>query len=185
MAGGYNMFEKSSGRESSNQIKCAKCGKPFSPKQSWQKICYQCFSASKQSFSSSNPQIPDELLLKNYHDANGILLKEVFISIPERLASLFASDMPPLATKQLRDFHLTISRARNTAILKGINTVKQDLYKCQRDITYQLKREVIPKSFSQFMEHHLTLSEKDEKSLDGFCQHLESIIAYFPKEKGG
>lgn len=157
---------------------CEKCGKEFEPKQPHFRICPNCFKPT-----SNDQAVLSNLLLKSYYDQQGNLLKEVFIGIPEKLAILFAKDN--LATKQLRDFFQVILRARNKALLQGINIAKPMIYECQRNATYQLKRRVIPVSFKKFLEHHLPLAELDEKSLDGFCQHMESIVAYFPKEKGG
>lgn len=157
---------------------CEKCGKEFEPRQPHFRICPNCFKPT-----SNNQAIQSNLLLKSYYDQQGNLLKEVFIGIPEKLAILFSKDN--LATKQLRDFFQVILKARNKALLQGINIAKPMIYECQRNATYQLKRGVIPVSFKKFLEHHLALAEVDEKSLDGFCQHMESIVAYFPKEKGG
>jgi len=157
--------------------KCEKCGKEFEAHKPHFKICPDCYARQKKTSLSS------ELLLKSYYDEKSNLLKEIFIGIPESLADFFYRD--GLATKQLRDFHLVILRARNKALLQGINAARPILWECQRNAAYQLKRGVIPQSFTQFLEHHLTLAEKDEKMLDGFCQHLQSILAYFPKEKGG
>ena len=157
--------------------KCEKCGKEFEARQPHFKICPDCY------FSRRKTGLSPELLLKSYYDEEGNLLKEVFIGVPQNLAEIFSKD--DLSTKQLRDFHLLILRARNKAFLQGIDVAKPILWECWRNASYQLKRGVIPQSFAQFLEHHLDLAEKDEKMLDGFCQHLQSILAYFPKEKGG
>lgn len=158
--------------------KCEKCGKEFEARQPHFKYCSNCFSPQKHEVNLSTA-----LLLKDYHDSKGNLLREVFIETPEKLAIIFAKDN--MATKQLRDFFQKILKARNKALLQGMDKAKPILYECRRDTVYQLKRGVIPSSFNSFLEHHLSLAEKDEKSLDGFCQHFESIVAYFPKEKGG
>lgn len=159
------------------QKKCQKCGRIFEAKQEFFKECPECYKPSKQKeqiFSS-------ELLLENYYDSNGNILKEVIIGKPEKIANIFARDK--LTVNQLRDFHSIISNARNKAILKDINHARQILWECQKNIDYQLKRGVIPASFAQFMKHHLSIGEKDEKSLEGFYQHLDSIVCYFPKTK--
>lgn len=157
--------------------RCEKCGREFEARRPDFKICPRCHSSQKRS------DVPSELLLKYYYDEDENFLREVFLSIPEDLAKIFAKD--GLAAKQLRDFYQVILRARNKALLQGISVARPILFECQRNAAYQLKRGVIPQSFNHFLKHHLALAEKDEKSLDGFCQHLESIVAYFPKEKGG
>ena len=161
------------------QNQCENCGKPFYASQAHFRLCPACFSKSKK---KRFIQI-DELLLKSYYDKDNNLLKEIFIGIPEELARLFSQDR--MAAKQIRDFYQKIAKARNKALLFGINVVKPILYECQRDAAYQLKRDVIPQSFNDFLVHHLQIAEKNEKMLDGFCQHFESILAYYPKEKKG
>jgi hypothetical protein len=46
-----------------------------------------------------------------------------------------------------------------------------------------LKREKIPGTFAQFVRHHVALAEKDEKSIEGFFQHIDSVVCYFPKQR--
>ncbi|HPD61185.1 MAG TPA: type III-A CRISPR-associated protein Csm2 [Thermodesulfobacteriota bacterium] len=157
--------------------KCEQCGKAFEASQPYHKTCPECFTSRKSS------EVPAEFLLETYFDEKGNFLREVFIGLPEILAKRFAGS--GLSTKQLRDFHLLITRARNKAFLQEINVAKPILWECERNVFYQLKRNAIPPNFARFLEHHLRLAEKNQNMLDGFCQHLESIIAYFPKEKGG
>ncbi len=160
--------------------KCENCGREFEAIQPHFKVCPDCFSFHKPRRSDIS-----ELLLKAYYNEENNLLKEVFIGVPEELARIFAYSKPPLATKQLRDFHLVILRARNKALIQGIDIARSILWECRRNVAYHLKRGIIPRSFKDFLEHHLALAEGNERMLDGFCQHLESIVAYFPKEKGG
>lgn len=178
MSRGYDMFDKVERRPNLSSRKCEICGKAFIPKQVHHKTCYHCFSSSGIKIITAC--LPAELLLTTYYKGDS-LLKEIFIDIPKKLSNIFVNSRPPLASKQLRDFYQAIYRARNTALLKGIEVARPLLYACQRDVEYQLKRDVIPESFCQFMKHHLKIAEKDEKTLSGFCEHLQSIIAYFPK----
>lgn len=158
--------------------RCEKCGTEFEALQSFHKYCRKCFSPK-----SDRTDISQDLFLKDYYDQKGNLLKDVFVGVPERLSIIFAKDN--LANKQLRDFFQKILRARNKALIKGIDAVRPVLFACKRDAVYQLKRRVISQNFCKFLEHHLSLAEKDERMLDGFCQHFESVIAYYPKDKGG
>lgn len=161
--------------------KCEKCGKDFEATMSYYKVCNNCHMPQDKSVPESSI---NNLLLQSYHDASGNLIKEIFIDTPSQLAKIFANDKPNLASKQLREFYNIILRARNKSILKGVNVIMPILWECQRDAEYQLKRNVIPRSFYKFLEHHIRIAGKDEKTLDGFCQHIQSIIAYYPKEKG-
>lgn len=159
--------------------KCESCGRLFEAKEDFHRKCPECFSGQKPKTYS----LPPELLLKSYYDSGGNLLKEVFIGVPEKLAKIFADE--GLRAKQLRDFHSLVSKARSKSVLKGIASAKHLLYECQKHSAYQLEREKIPECFQNFLTHHISIAEKDEKTIEGFYQHLDSIVCYFPKEKGG
>jgi len=155
--------------------KCEKCGKEFEAYQENFRFCPACFSPRKKSTLSP------ELLIQNYYDKKGNPLKEIYIGIPEELANIFERD--GLGTKQLRDFHQRILKARNKAVLKGIEAARQELYECVAHCKYQLQREKIPETFAQFIKHHLSMAERDEKSLEGFYHHFDSVVCYFPRKK--
>jgi len=160
------------------QKRCEMCGKMFEAKQEHFKICFECYRKT-QSKSKEKTSLPQDLLLKTYFDENGNLLKDIFIELPAKIAELLSRD--GLKIKQLRDFYSIISGARTKALLKGIEIARPLLWQCVSKLEYQLKREIIPQSFADFMKHHIELAQKDEKSLDAFYQHLDSIVCYFPK----
>ncbi len=155
--------------------RCERCGREFEPREPHHRFCPNCLSSPQREV----PNITG-LLLKAYYDQKGHILKDIYIDCPQKLATIFFNSRPPLAIKQLRDVHRKILKAKTKALLKGIDSARSILYECQRDLEYQLKRNVIPESFVQFMKHHLALAEKDEKSLEGFFKHLDSMVCYFP-----
>ncbi len=154
---------------------CEKCGKEFEANQPHFKFCPDCFSKSQFEI------LPSEFLLNSYFDKEGNFLKEVYIDLPQKIANIFFKNK--LAIKQLRDVHRKILKAKTKAMIKGIQFARNILYECQRDLEYQLKRNIVPECFVKFMKHHLIIAEKDEKSLEGFFQHLDSIVCYFPIKK--
>jgi CRISPR/Cas system CSM-associated protein Csm2 small subunit len=155
--------------------RCERCGREFEPKEPQFRFCSNCFSKTRSETSDLS-----NLLLNAYYNPGGHPVKEVYIDVPQKLANLFFNSKPQLAIKQLRDVHRKILKAKTKALLHGIDPARSVLYECQRDLEYQFKRNIIPECFIQFMKHHLTLAEKDEKSLEGFFQHLDSIVCYFP-----
>ncbi len=161
------------------QKKCEICGKMFEAKQEYFKTCFECHS-KEQSKSKEKTSLTQDLLLKIYFDEKGNLLKDIFIGVPVKIAELFNKN--GLKIKQLRDFYSIISGARTKALLKGIEIARPLLWQCVSKLEYQLKREIIPQSFVDFMKYHVELAQKDEKSLDAFYQHLDSIVCYFPKQ---
>lgn len=158
--------------------RCEKCGNEFEAREQHHRFCRNCIPSPQ----GETPNLSG-LLLKGYYEQDGNTHKEVYIDVPQKLANVFFNSRPTLAIKQLRDVHRKISRAKIKALLKGIDTARSFLYECQNDLEYQLKRNVVPESFIQFMKHHLSLAEKDEKSLEGFFKHLDSIVCYYPVKK--
>lgn len=167
--------------------KCQTCGNEFEARETFHKYCPRCLSSARGAGGGFvAPERPaggniQDHLIQEYYDQAGNLKKDIFIGTPQKLADIFAGDR--LGTKQLRDVHGVIAKARRKAALKGIAVTRPILYKCQSDIEYQLKRGVVPPSFVDFMKHHLAIAEKDEKSLEAFFQHLDSIVCYFPINK--
>lgn len=155
--------------------KCKECGKgPAFELWHQFEVCHQC-SRSLKNFEKN--------LLQSYYDRNGNLIKEVYLETPEEIAKVFAKSK--LATKQLRDFFTKIRSALNTGYFKGMDKANPLLWKCSPDLEYQLGREIIPPSFYKFMKHHLSLAENNLNNLKGFFEHLQSVLAFFTKEKGG
>ena len=163
---------------------CQTCGNDFEAKEAFHKYCPRCIPPANSARSRAATAKPkrnniNDMLIKEYYDQEGNLKKEIFLGTPQKIADIFVIDK--LKTKQLRDFHSVISKARKKATLKGIEAVRATLYKCQADTAYQFTRGFVPSSFVQFMEHHLAIAEKDEKSLEAYFQHFDSIVCYFPK----
>lgn len=140
----------------------------------------ECFNCAKQVRQATLDQ---NLLLQSYFDEAGNLLKEVFIDVPQKIAVDFYNQ--GLKIKQLRDFHSRIAFANKKSLLKGIDAARSLLWECRTHLEYQLKRNVIPESFAEFVRNHIELAEKNEKNLEGFYEHLNSIVCFFPKERGG
>lgn len=159
---------------------CKICGKNFEPKQEHFEICFNCYKTQPKREDIKNQLVSSNLLLNSYFDSNGNIVREVFIDVPKQISLIFNKDN--LKIKQLRDFYQIISKARKVAMMKGIDDARQILWQCKTQLEYQKKRGVIPQSFFHFMEHNLNLAEKDEKHLDAFYHHLDSIVCYFPKE---
>jgi hypothetical protein len=155
--------------------RCEKCGREFETQQPHFRLCSSCFQPVQTEFNLSA-----ELLLQSYYDIKGNLLKGVYINTPQKIASILFNSRPSLGLKQLRDFHQRVLKAKTKAMLKGIEAARFILYECQADLEYQLKRGIVPESFGTFMKHHLVLAEKDERSLEGFFKHLDSVVCYFP-----
>ncbi|OQX79253.1 MAG: type III-A CRISPR-associated protein Csm2 [Candidatus Omnitrophica bacterium 4484_70.1] len=153
---------------------CKICGRKFEAKQEHFDICYECYTKQKQKQDKISALFIDE-----YFDAEGRLKKEIFIDIPEKIAHLLSQD--GLKINQLREFYQIISKAYREGIRKGLKEVLPILWKCKPQLEYQRKRDIVPQSFVDFMNHHLNLAQKDIKHLEAFFQHFDAVVCYFPK----
>jgi CRISPR/Cas system CSM-associated protein Csm2 small subunit len=170
--------------------KCEKCGAQFEAREERHRTCPKCHrewmnagggggSATAPRFAPAPAQkMPSELLLKQYYDGEGNVLKEVFIGPPQKIATMLEAG--GLSVVQLRNFFAMIGRAKNTAMLKGFKVSLKTLYQCNSQIEYQLKRDKIKSDFADFMRHHLELAQQSKENLEGFYDHLDSIVSYFP-----
>ena len=158
--------------------KCEKCGKTFEAKDPSFRTCYACHQVGQSTQSISNTSIKP-LLLDSYYDVNKQYKKEVFIDIPKRIAELFYEQ---IKVNQLRDFHQKILIIRNTAMRKGFEYAKTLLWKLPAEAEYQRKRTYVSQNFVEFINHHVRLAEQNESNLEGFFQHMDCIVSFFPKQ---
>jgi hypothetical protein len=160
---------------------CEKCKKPFEAKKDYYRTCFKCSQASQGNVIYLDNI--NALLLKSYHDADGDLLREVFIGPPQKLADVFNQGKPRLSTKQLGEYFMKVQRAYKQAINdRDMGIARSMLWDIQPDLENQLKRGIIPVSFATFIKHHLALAEKSVNDLEGFYKHIYSIIRYYPKQ---
>src|SRR4030042_1629875 len=118
--------------------RCERCGREFEPREPHFRFCPNWFSSPQSEASNITG-----FLLKTYYDQKGHILKDIYIDCPQKLANIFFNSRPPLAIKQLRDVHRKILKAKTKALLKGIDPARSILYECQRDLEYQLKKNII------------------------------------------
>lgn len=127
-------------------------------------------------------RLPEGYLANGYFDGKGNILPQVVVDWPRAIASRLAD--AGLQTTQLRKF---FSEARliegqlcagaDFAALQG-RILKLDAY-----AEDALKKRNVPPLFKQFIQQNLRWASRDAKSfLEGFIDHFESIVAYFPKK---
>jgi len=165
--------------------RCEECGNEFEPRQPHHRLCSDCVRRRLPERSSSDQRRETrhlrDFLLDSYYDEKGNPVKELFIDYAQELARLF--DRDKLSRKQLRNFFGIVTRAKNIALLKGLGEARPVLYECQATVESQLNRDAIPRSFAEFMKHHLELASRSERDLEGFQKHLNCILCYFPIRK--
>lgn len=171
------------------KIKCPQCGEMFIKEKPHFKVCKKCNFKNKDSLSnnSENSEI-SYLLLKEYYDEEGNIKKEIFIGIPQKIAKIFEQEIIPntrkhLSNKQVRMFHSDIARIRGLLLRKKFSELRQHLMESLIKMEYQLKRDLVTKSFSEFYRHHINIALTSEKEFEGFYHHFDSVVSYFNPER--
>lgn len=146
---------------------CEICGSTIEPKYS---MCRKC---------KESEWYPPVLLLKDTFYQNNRLRKEVYQTIPELSAKLFAQGN--MGMNKLRAFFCMIRNAYDTLILNrdlSIDDVRPQLWALQRAVEDRTRRGVTPESFRQFVRWYVRIAEKRREELYGFMELFRSVIAY-------
>jgi CRISPR/Cas system CSM-associated protein Csm2 small subunit len=129
--------------------------------------------------------LPAGYLANGYFDEKGNILPAVVIDWPKEIAQKLDNSHPGMNTAQLRKFfgevrriEVQINWGKSFDSLKG-RIIKLDNYAAEAQ-----QKGKVPLLFRQFIECNLKWAVKDQKSyLDGFVQHFEGVVAYFPKRQ--
>ena len=127
-------------------------------------------------------RLPEGYLANGYFDTSGNIMPQVVVDWPRAIASSLAG--AGLQTAQLRKFfgearHIEgqLHAGADFAALQG-RILKLDGYAADA-----VKKGNAPPLFKQFIQQNLRWASRDEKSfLQGFIEHFESVVGYFPKK---
>ncbi len=166
---------------------CEKCGKKFEAKQTFHKLCPNCYRGgtpqNKAGVGPAPKTVPAECTFATFYGENGNLKREIFIESAEKMTSI------------LEDASMTMSQTRNlfhmlksaSIVLKAdpkadFGATRQTFYEFVRQVDYQHKRGHIPDVFVEFVRDHVDVATKDAKEFEGFVEYLESILARFKQK---
>ena len=127
--------------------------------------------------------LPSEYLKSGYFDEKGNVLPAVIIDWPKKLAQQF--DEQRMAVAQLRNFFAEVRRIeKQLEAGTPFASLKARILKLDAYAEYAVNKHTSPRLFKQFIEANLKWAAKDRKSFsEGFVNHFESVVAYFPKIK--
>ncbi len=176
---------------------CKQCGKEFDAREPYHQYCFDCHIKRRKGGSSKHKKSKkpktgtdfkfDRDYLKDGYfqdqpskDGEPILRPEILVDWPIEIAKLLGNR--GMKINQLRRFfnktrgieaQLTHMQERDFA------AVKPTIRSMERDVAYQVGREVVPEEFKQFIDRNVELAVKDEAHFKAFLNHFESVLSYF------
>ena len=146
------------------------------------------FNRASQAQHSGPPYydtgLPQDYLKSGYFDNEGNLLPAVIIDWPRKLAQQL--DQQRMAIAQLRNFFAEVRRIeKQLEAGMPFSSLKARILKLDSYAEYAVNKDNAPRLFKQFIEANLKWAVRDPKSFsEGFVNHFECLVAYFPKQKG-
>ena len=177
--------------------KCEKCGRPFRPKESRHRVCYDCFAKSRS--GSSSPPNPgggfcqqsrfdaylERVRTGGYFDERNNLRAELRVEDADMVAHVLAG--AGVAAGQLRRFFTMARSLENRLVVGGdfpaivpkiasLRPFAAMIIGREQNQAQRARLEVL----RSFIDTNAQLACASELAFrEGFLPHFESVIAYF------
>ena len=162
--------------------KCVQCGNEFTPKEAHHKVCADCNKKRYEAisgFDKSTARLPNDYLKDGYFDDKGYLRAGIFKEDAKEVANVLATlKMTPTALRAFYNKLKAIESKYNTSG-NNFDFIKPNLYAFERDVAYQVSRNVVSEEFRKFINKNAELALKGPKEFKGFIEHFLSVLAYF------
>jgi CRISPR type III-A-associated protein Csm2 len=168
---------------------CVDCKRPFEPKQPHHRRCEECqrkttgggWPAAQGRFESRDGgALPADYLQGGYFDEQGKIRREVVIDSAVAVAQLFAQQ--GITTAQVRQLYhkARFVEAKLAARYRDFDfaQARVELFQLQRDAVWSAARDRKNEPLKQFVERNVALATADERALDAFVEHFQSVVAY-------
>lgn len=139
------------------------------------------YTPQHQQYPREGSRLPPGYLQNGYFDAAGNIRPEVIVDWPRTLAESLARDMK---TAQVRRFFSEVRRLQGR--LKAgtpFAALRPEVLKLDGYAENAVKRKNAPPLFQQFIRKNLEWATRDERHLDAFVDHFESLVAYYPETR--
>jgi CRISPR type III-A-associated protein Csm2 len=161
--------------------RCTDCGQEFIPKETHHKVCANCNRKRRQGAPGSDrsAKLADDYLKDGYFDGKGHLRAAIFKDEAKHVAGVLAElRMTPTS---LRAFYNKLKALENRykASANDFNVIRPSLYAFERDVAYQVSRQVVPEEFRKFININADLAIRGPREFKGFVEHFLSVLAYF------
>lgn len=138
--------------------------------------------------------LPQGYLSGGYFDAQGNLLKQVFVDWPEAITRSLRESRPPATKNSLRAFYTMLRMAKNQFEAqrntpdRAMGDARTQLFKLRTAAQYQRTRNVISQLCQTFLEKNIdnvlnkgTEFDSFENNFNAFIEHFQAVIAYLPE----
>lgn len=172
-------------KEDSSKRSCSDCFKKW---KNAQNVSSSTNNAAKTANHSSPPAgLPTGYLSGGYFEKKNdkdYLREEVFIEWAKKVSqALQAQKMTSAATRRFFNKLRAVEYEYKNKQDKDFDRVREKLSAFPRDVAYTENRGVTPHLFTRFIELNIAQAKESPKHFDGFIEHFQSVIAYFPKDK--
>jgi len=174
--------------------KCKVCGKETLPGKDYCMMCAQDYvkkrqdnphkggqNYSKKSYGKprDKPTIPESCIFKDgFYNDDGFLKREIFIESAEYMTKLLKKEsMTQTKIRHLFNFLKAIDLRLKTRKNTPLGYVRENFYRFWRDTEYLVNRNVIPRTFLNFVKLHGEIAVKNIREFQGFVEYLTSIVA--------
>ena len=164
---------------------CPKCGRRKKPQFD---LCYGCSQKRKDSGDrGGKPQyenLPEECFFDTFLNEAGKPKKEIYIDSAEKAARAFENartkDKQGMSQSSIRSLFQML-KSTELRISADPNISEEEVFdafhKFVIQTEYQVKRQVIPEVFGNFVRDHTDLATSSIPEFKGFVQYLTSIVA--------
>jgi CRISPR type III-A-associated protein Csm2 len=173
---------KKAGLGGSNQAKCKNCGKTFTPKEPWHRLCPECSSKGRPHGPASGRSGSGDLFppgYPDYFDSFGVLRTEYVTSLAEKIAEELGYARPKMTMHQVRAFYGHVKR-QERAVTNGrpYREVLPEISKLKPIANERASKEKIPAAFKDFIERNVDKCKDEKAFLNGFVEHFQAVVAY-------
>lgn len=159
--------------------KCRVCEKPLKPDSRFD-TCFECGQTRKKS-DAGGPVggLPPDYLKTGYFDDKDQLREGIYKDDAKLVAGILANNK--MSANSLRAFYNKLKAIESKYKTSGNNfdLIRPTLFAFERDVAYQVSRQVVPEDFRTFINANAELAAKGPKEFKGFVEHFLSVLAYF------
>lgn len=133
------------------------------------------------------PQLPAGYLQKGYFDEKGNILPQVIQDWPKTIADALFKAQPRMTSSQLRGafFGEVRRQEKRLEVIRDFDAIRPDLLKLGVFATNRKNKKKVPPLFEEFITANLRWASRSEKDFkQGFVNHFECVVGYYPEVRG-
>lgn len=194
-------------------LKCQSCGQDFKQLNPGDLYCFQCAKKQnilsggvktmdhrRNDNRSSNDRrdrrdqhskeqerygnLPKHLMLESLFTETGAIKKQVYMETAENIAEIFTnSGISPTIIRKFFESVRAVHEKYSQDPQKNFDNAMASLYRIIAIANKSEDRGVTKRCFTDFLDHYVTISEKNERNLKGFKELFMSVVCYTKDKK--